>query len=55
MEYEKQLEIEQKKRFDELAAEWWNDFKQIRDSHKKRLVPIFVETEDRDLLYTFIK
>jgi centrosomal protein CEP76 len=54
LEYETKLEMESKKTFDEYAKEWWNDFKQIRESHKKRPVPIFLETEDRDQLYFLI-
>ena len=53
LEYEAKHDADQKKAFDEYATEWWNDFKQIRESHKKRLVPIFAETDDRDFSYCF--
>ena len=49
MNYEKDRDASVRKSFDEYAKEWWNDYKQIRESHKKRAVPIFVETDDRDL------
>ena len=49
IDYERKQESEQKKSFDEYATIWWNDFKQIRESHKKRLVQIYAETEDREL------
>ena len=35
--------------FDEYVKEWLNDFNQIRESHKSRFVPTYVETEDREL------
>ena len=54
LEYEKKQEGDLKKAFDSYATEWWNDFKQIRESHKKRLVQIFAETDDADSLYSFI-
>ena len=49
MEYETDNESVLKGTFDDYAREWWNDYKQIRESHKKRVVPIFVETDERDL------
>jgi hypothetical protein len=49
MNYEKDRDSNTRRIFDEYAKEWWNDYKQIREVHKKRAVPIFVETDDRDL------
>jgi centrosomal protein CEP76 len=47
-----QLSLEKKRERDvthsffEYANEWWQDYKQIRPSHEKRLVKIYAETED---------
>ena len=48
IEIEADKEINLKRMFDEYANEWWKDYKGIRDSHNKRVVPIYVETDDRD-------
>lgn len=51
---EKQLELERKydsdilQEFLEYANAWWSEFKDIRPSHKSRLVKIFAETDDRE-------
>jgi multidrug efflux pump subunit AcrA (membrane-fusion protein) len=51
---EKQLSLERKfeseslQQFLEYANSWWQDYKNIRPSHKTRLVKIFAETDDRD-------
>lgn len=42
------------KEFQEAANEWWEEYKQLRASHKKRLVPIFADTDDRTTLYLAI-
>jgi len=51
LEFEQKDEERRKKAFEEYAKEWYNDFKQIRESHKKRLVPILAETDDCDYTY----
>ena len=48
IEYEADKNTGMKQNFDEYAKEWWNDFQQIRGTLKKRVVPICVETDDRD-------
>lgn len=51
---EKQLMLERKfqqeglQKFLDYSNEWWTSFKQIRNSHKNRLVKIFAETDDRE-------
>lgn len=35
-------------KFLEYANDWWNDYKNIRNSHAKRLVRIFAETDERE-------
>jgi centrosomal protein CEP76 len=51
---EKQLMLERKfhqeslQKFLDYSNEWWISFKQIRNSHKNRLVKIFAETDDRE-------
>jgi centrosomal protein CEP76 len=35
-------------KFLEYSNEWWTEYKEIRASHKKRLVKIFAETDDRE-------
>ena len=45
---EKKFESETIQRFLDYAHDWWNDFKEIRQSHKNRLVKIFAETDDRE-------
>ena len=50
----KQLELERKydqetlQKFLEYANNWWAEYKEIRPSHKQRLVKIFAETDDRE-------
>jgi len=36
--------------FQEYADKWWKEYKQFRESHRKRLVPIFVNTDDRTFM-----
>lgn len=48
IEFELSRDASQKRAFDEYAKEWWSEYRDIRDSHRKREVPIFVETDDRD-------
>lgn len=45
---EKKFESEALQQFLEYANSWWSDYKQIRPSHKTRLVKIFAETDDRE-------
>lgn len=51
---DKQIKLEKKyegdsiQKFLDYANEWWNDYKNIRQSHKSRLVKIFAETDDRE-------
>jgi centrosomal protein CEP76 len=45
---EHKFEQEGIQRFLEYANDWWADFKNIRASHKSRLVKIFAETDDRE-------
>lgn len=51
---QRQLELEAKhaqdttQRFLEYSNNWWSEFKEIRPSHKQRLVKIYAETDDRE-------
>lgn len=51
---EKQLSLERKfeseslQQFLEYSNSWWQDYRNIRPSHKTRLVKIFAETDDRE-------
>lgn len=51
---DKQLALERKfdsesvQKFLDYANDWWSDYKNIRASHKTRLVKIFAETDDRE-------
>jgi len=53
----KQLTQEQKfsqmshKNFNEIAGNWWDTIKDNEKIHKKHLIRIFAECEDRELLY----
>jgi len=47
MSLEKKFEQESIKQFLEYAQNWWIEYKQIRPSHKTRLVKIYVESDDR--------
>ena len=49
MNYEADRDMNGRYIFDDYAKEWWNDYKQIRESLKTRIIPIFVETDDRDI------
>lgn len=51
LNYEKDRDLSLRRSFDRHAKEWWSDYRQIRESHKKRPVPLFVETDDRDFTY----
>jgi centrosomal protein CEP76 len=50
----KQQELEQKydqetlHKFLDYSNNWWAEYKEIRPSHKQRLVKIFAETDDRE-------
>jgi len=50
IDFEINRDVNQKKVFDGYTKEWWDDYKAIRDSHRKRVIPIFVETDDRDFM-----
>lgn len=47
-ELEKKYEQNAVKEFLEYANAWWAEFKEIRPTHKARLVKIFAETDDRE-------
>ena len=49
---EKKFETEAVQQFLEYAKDWYSDYKSIRASHRKRLVKIFAETDDRSSIYT---
>ena len=52
---EKQLTLEHKfkteatNQFLDYSTQFWQDYKNIRPSHKTRLIKIFAETDDREL------
>lgn len=48
---EKKLEAEGNAKFLEYAKDWDIEYKSIRESHKNRLVKIYVETDDRTAAY----
>jgi len=48
IELEKKYDQEMLQKFLEYANSWWQEFKEIRPSHKQRLVKIFAETDDRE-------
>lgn len=37
-----------KEAFDAYAEKWWTELKEKQKAHKKHLIKIFVETDDRD-------
>jgi len=45
---ERKFEQESIQQFLEYANNWWAEYKQIRPSHKTRLVKIFAESDDRE-------
>jgi centrosomal protein CEP76 len=48
IELEKKYDQETLQKFLEYANNWWAEYKEIRPSHKQRLVKIFAETDDRE-------
>jgi centrosomal protein CEP76 len=48
MTLERKFEAESLQKFLDYANGWWTDYKQVRPSHKSRLVKIFAETDDRE-------
>lgn len=49
---EHKFETESVQTFLEYAKDWYQEFRGIRPAHKKRLVKIFAETDDRSSVYT---
>ena len=45
---ERKFETDSLQQYLEYANSWWTDYKQMRPSHKSRLVKIFAETDDRE-------
>ena len=45
---ERKFETDSLQQYLEYANSWWTDYKQMRPSHKTRLVKIFAETDDRE-------
>lgn len=45
---ERSYEADSASEFIKFASDWWEDFKAIRESHKGRLVKLFVPTEDKE-------
>ena len=50
-ESEKKIESASGAKFLEYAKDWDTEYKNIRKSHKNRLVKIYVETDERDAAY----
>ena len=48
MSLERKFEQETVQTFLDYANDWWQDYRNIRPSHKTRLVKIFAETDDRE-------
>ena len=47
-ELELKFESDSLQKFLEYANSWWAEYKEIRPTHKNRLVKIFAETDDRE-------
>jgi centrosomal protein CEP76 len=45
---ERKFESESLQQFLDFANDWWAEYKNVRHSHKTRLVKIFAETDDRE-------